>query len=92
MQTLEQKQKEMRDRGTVYDKRHGNKQRVTVFNTEAEYWEQVLQQAGLGMNRGLSKKLFYWGRAVAVEEMAVRLAIQNSDSRKVVPQGHGPIM
>jgi hypothetical protein len=78
---LAQKQKQMRERGSVYDGRHRNKQQPTVTTTDAEYWEAELQRAGFTMRRGESPHLFYWGMSDAVGEMITRMLAEKHEGR-----------
>jgi hypothetical protein len=79
--TLAEKQKEMRERGTVYDDRHRNKQKPTAARTDAEYWEAELQRAGFTMRRGESPRLLYWGEADKVGDIVTRLRIERKEGR-----------
>jgi len=79
--TLAEKQKQMRERGSVYDGRHRNKQQPTLTPTDADYWEDELQRAGFSMRRGENPRVFYWGVPDAVAEMVDRMRLEKQEGR-----------
>jgi hypothetical protein len=81
---LEQKQQAMQLRSRRYDGRR-SKKTVKKDRNSPEFWNNKLNQLGLGLKRGESRQLWYWGSADQVGDIGSRLELEK-DGRRVKPK------